>query len=76
MQRASRENNTIHFSFAYWQNMLKITVIIKGQRANKAYPAVNVLLMLSTKALAFPCTLQDESIDPLSVAPAGVGLRV
>lgn len=33
-------------------------------------------LMLSTTTLTFLCTLQDKSIDPVSVAPAGVGLRV
>lgn len=59
------------------KNMLRITVVIKGQHGNKSYPAINVLFnAINKNPLTFPYTLQDESIDPLSAAPGGVGLRV
>lgn len=66
--------STKHIYSTWQQNTLKVSY--KSQFAKKRLDLADLTVLFDGKTLTFLSTTQDESIDRLSAAPQGAGLRV
>lgn len=63
------------FRNAWWKIRCGLDFVMKGQRKNKAYPAVNALnKSLNINPLTYPCAPRHGSTEPPT--PAGLRLRI